>query len=791
MGKLAGLKKALDMSKQARMQRARDMGFDTDTVYYHGTRHDIEAFDPDMIGEQHDFLRDDDPGTFFTTNAESANFHTEPEDLDYRVKSGESPNVIPTYHRDENPLVVKTAQYEENYYDQNRNRLLAEAYRGGHDSIVVHGSDGKLKYIFDPSNIRSVNAAFDPAKKDSANLLAGTSATGIGLGATMVGGQMFVPEDANAGPLSSTIKGGKVIGDMLALPGQPSSAKIPGMGDVSIGGNSMIQESARKLSHDTGVPLYELEKYLWPDKAYSEAVAREFDLMKHDPSDPRVAASYEQLKQETLAQYEQMLRDGVKPYFIKGDDPYKDSPYLALMDIGQNKRLGVFPTDNGFGTDAGFAPTGHPLLEETGLYLDGQPMLYNDVFRAVHDYYGHGKGGFGFRGAGEDNAYRAHSGMYSDAARPAAASETRGQNSWLNYGPYGEANRTAGIEDTKFADQKAGLLPNWATTQRTPKADERRQRFFEGLRGSESTRLGGLQGAITDEGRLRIVHYSGAPLERVDPTHYGRNLSGRTRSERQRASGPEFQERSYYGIESEDNPYKKESGLGQYRTETEIPIEQVYDIRADPDNLAASIPQGLWPEDYANQLEKAVRDAGYSGYFKRDEKLGDVAAIFDPLEANRTYSVVLGGPLAYEIAAGNAPDFQIPELAAEQAVPSDYGQLSAEAELLKLTNRERARRATAFLQRRRARNPQFQALKQAVFAGLEKLDMPQQGLMALGRLGHGLVTGDENALQNAAQVATQPIEQSAQQFGDYVYDETGSPAAATAGYVGANIASPF
>jgi hypothetical protein len=40
--------------------------------------------------------------------------------------------------------------------------------------------------------------------------------------------------------------------------------------------------------------------------------------------------------------------------------------------------------------------------------------------------------------------------------------ETRGQNSWLNYGPHGEANRTARTEDTVFAPQKVGILPHWA-----------------------------------------------------------------------------------------------------------------------------------------------------------------------------------------------------------------------------------------------------------------------------------------------------------------------------------------
>lgn len=58
--------------------------------------------------------------------------------------------------------------------------------------------------------------------------------------------------------------------------------------------------------------------------------------------------------------------------------------------------------------------------------------------------------------------------MYSDEARGAMASETRGQNSWVNYGPHGEANRTASGADTVFADQKVGLMPRWASKVNLP-----------------------------------------------------------------------------------------------------------------------------------------------------------------------------------------------------------------------------------------------------------------------------------------------------------------------------------
>jgi hypothetical protein len=50
--------------------------------------------------------------------------------------------------------------------------------------------------------------------------------------------------------------------------------------------------------------------------------------------------------------------------------------------------------------------------------------------------------------------------MYSPEAQKALTSETRGQNSWVNYGPKGEANR-ANPAATTYADQKAGILPEW------------------------------------------------------------------------------------------------------------------------------------------------------------------------------------------------------------------------------------------------------------------------------------------------------------------------------------------
>jgi hypothetical protein len=187
--------------------------------------------------------------------------------------------------------------------------------------------------------------------------------------------------------------------------------------------------------------------------------------MLHAPNDPKVKAAYDAMIDETLDQWNEIKKSGLKVEFIRPDmqDPYAKSPRAAIMDVRDNNHLWVFPTESGFGgtKSADVDISGNPLLRKTGEVIDGVPVTANDIFRIVHDYFGHIKYGHGFRADGEENAWRAHSAMYSPLARKAMTSETRGQNSWVNYGPYGEQNRTASGADTQYAPQKTGLLPDW------------------------------------------------------------------------------------------------------------------------------------------------------------------------------------------------------------------------------------------------------------------------------------------------------------------------------------------
>lgn len=248
------------------------------------------------------------------------------------------------------------------------------------------------------------------------------------------------------------------------LEGAPTRIKRED-GTRTYGPYDPLRDAERRYMDQSGVEHYPPQQYMPIDEDLSTRVAHAYEAMKNDPTDPDVAEAYQALAREVTDQYKSLKNDGYQFSFMKdGQDPY-GNPWNAVDDLRDNRRMQVYPTDAGYGqggiTDEMIAE--NPMLAYLPDELwDGQPVRVNDAFRAVHDAYGHAKEGFGFRAPGEYNAFRAHAGTLSPRARRALATETHGQNSWLNYGPHAEANRTANTADTVFADQKIGLLPDWA-----------------------------------------------------------------------------------------------------------------------------------------------------------------------------------------------------------------------------------------------------------------------------------------------------------------------------------------
>jgi hypothetical protein len=250
--------------------------------------------------------------------------------------------------------------------------------------------------------------------------------------------------------------------DLTGLPSKPTPT--PGHGSYVFHSNKDLQKVANDYIAEHGRSP-EPTDYSTVDAAKAAKVAKAFEEMKHDPNDPEVKKAYDALKREVAAQYEALTKAGYSYHFYpKGGDPYANTPREAVYDLTHNHKMFVFPTigeDGGFGEDAAKYP-GHPLLEKVpGVQWDGQDVTYNDMFRGVHDSMAHSKEGVGFGPRGEDNAYRQHFATFSPDAQKALASETRGQNTWVNFGPHGEHNR-ADPRHTIYAPQKAGILPPWA-----------------------------------------------------------------------------------------------------------------------------------------------------------------------------------------------------------------------------------------------------------------------------------------------------------------------------------------
>jgi hypothetical protein len=251
------------------------------------------------------------------------------------------------------------------------------------------------------------------------------------------------------------------------LEGLPRNIRIPLTGgSLQAGPDPRIREIARQYMASSGLPYNPPTKYAKVDPGRANRIAAAYEAMSDDPDHPLTKASYAALAKETMAQYQAAKAAGFKAEFWhpdKQEDPYLASPRLAVEDVRNNHHMWVYPTYAGYGsgeiTDEDVQK--NPMLQGTGEHWNGIPVTVNDVFRAIHDYYGHAKEGVGFRADGEENAWRAHASMFSPLARMAMTSETRGQNSWLNYGPHGEANRGARTEDTVFAPQKVGIMPDW------------------------------------------------------------------------------------------------------------------------------------------------------------------------------------------------------------------------------------------------------------------------------------------------------------------------------------------
>lgn len=157
---------------------------------------------------------------------------------------------------------------------------------------------------------------------------------------------------------------------------------------------------------------------------------------KEEPLTPEMQRSYEVLRSHVKQQYDYLTspkEKGGLGYSVEvtKENPY-ETPHQLREDVAANRRLRVLSTES---------TGGH------GIWSNEE----NDMFRAVHDAFGHLATGRNFAREGEEAAYASHASMFPKEALPALVSETRAQNAYL-------------INAKEFPPNRPFNVPEWATS---------------------------------------------------------------------------------------------------------------------------------------------------------------------------------------------------------------------------------------------------------------------------------------------------------------------------------------
>jgi hypothetical protein len=200
MGKM-GIQKAaqtgekLAMDEASRLARAKEIGFDTSKTYYHGMPNKMEgnAFDP---------KRSKTKGLMFFSDDPSFAGHF----ADGELPHAPGQNVLPVHLKTkdafdyENPDHIESLsnllgkrnipfnreEISNGGWEFLENPNIIKAIKDlGHDGMHVREWKNKNLAVFEPHQIRSKFAEFDPSKADSGNISAGLAGAGL-LGASQL-----------------------------------------------------------------------------------------------------------------------------------------------------------------------------------------------------------------------------------------------------------------------------------------------------------------------------------------------------------------------------------------------------------------------------------------------------------------------------------------------------------------------------------------------------------------------------------------------------------------------------
>jgi hypothetical protein len=175
----------LPMDEASRLARADAGGFDTGTPLYHGTAQDFPAFDDRKAGTNDGGLWG--RGHYLSTSQGTAN--------SYALREGDGALLMPSIARTDNLMPVTTGQDLITRLPDGTNtrdltgpnldgaRIKDIALESGNDGVAQFKPDGNIGDIvtFEPTNIRSRFARFDPEFSHLSNLSAANASPTAGL----------------------------------------------------------------------------------------------------------------------------------------------------------------------------------------------------------------------------------------------------------------------------------------------------------------------------------------------------------------------------------------------------------------------------------------------------------------------------------------------------------------------------------------------------------------------------------------------------------------------------------
>ena len=184
------LEGTLDMSQAARMQRKSEGKF-VPTTGYHGTsvhKSEGQLFDEFQLFEGDDLTRSVSRSPVGKLGVSIAHQPEVASDFAYQASpaDGEGATIMPLTFRSDKSGTINLSGDETN--DEIFGTVV-DAWKDGYDAIhftnytTPAGTKGSFTLIKDPAQVCSVNAAFDPAKRGSANLMASAAGATIGLSA--------------------------------------------------------------------------------------------------------------------------------------------------------------------------------------------------------------------------------------------------------------------------------------------------------------------------------------------------------------------------------------------------------------------------------------------------------------------------------------------------------------------------------------------------------------------------------------------------------------------------------